>query len=62
MKVCNKCHDEFHGRDGNNTCDDCERRTKRNKAVKLCRAEVKAAYESCGLMMVRGALGGVYYE
>ena len=82
MKVCNKCHYEFHGSDGNNTCGDCERRepepcvlkpcgskpceperrTKRNKAAKLRRSEVKAAYESCGLTMVRGALGGVYYE
>ena len=62
MKVCDKCLHDFDGKDGDNTCKDCERRTRNNTRAKARRAEVKAAYESCGMKMVRGALGGVYFE
>jgi uncharacterized Zn finger protein (UPF0148 family) len=62
MKVCDKCHYEFDGKDGDNTCQDCERRTKRNTRAKARRAEMKDLYASLGMTQVRGALGGVYYE
>jgi hypothetical protein len=62
MKVCKNCLMEFDGRDGENTCRDCEQRRKRNGKAKSRRAAMREVYESLGLTKVRGALGGVYFE
>lgn len=65
MKVCNVCGVEHYGKDGDNTCPacECEERSKARRA--RARANRKAreyALESCGLVKVRGALSGVYWE
>jgi hypothetical protein len=65
MKVCNVCGSEHDGRDGDNTCAACERdaHSKARRArVKANRKAREYALESCGLVKVRGALGGVYWE
>jgi hypothetical protein len=65
MKVCDMCGDEFNGLDGDNRCEQCEltehkaRARARAKAIRKAREE---AYKSCGLVKVKGALGGVYWE
>ncbi len=65
MKVCEKCGEEIGTRDGENECFRCEqeaenaaKRKKRNAA----RRAREAALRSCGLVKVRGALGGTYWE
>jgi uncharacterized Zn finger protein (UPF0148 family) len=61
MKVCEMCGIEIATRDGDNRCPNCEKERKRARA----RANRKAreyALESCGLVKVRGALGGTYWE
>ena len=65
MKVCNVCGAEFGGRDGDNTCAVCKREAHSKTKRASARANRKAreyALESCGLVKVRGALGGVYWE
>lgn len=62
MKVCEKCGIEISGRDGENTCPDCEEKTKRNARARANRKAREYALESCGLVKVRGALGGTYWE
>lgn len=42
-------------------CPDCEARLKTRKALKA-RHDRDEAYKSCGLVKVRGALGGTYWE
>jgi hypothetical protein len=63
MKVCEKCGDEISTRDGDNECDACaEGRKRRNAKAKANRRAREAAMRSCGLVKVRGALGGTYWE
>jgi hypothetical protein len=65
MKVCNVCGREYDGLDGDNTCLECleamekPRHAARRKAQRKAREE---AYASCGLVKVRGSLGGIYWE
>jgi len=61
MKVCTKCGDEISTRDGDNECDDCERKARNKKARERRRAN-DAAMRSIGLTKVRGELGGTYWE
>ncbi len=58
MKVCEKCGEEIGTKDGENRCQACEKKEKR-KNQRKAREE---ALRSCGLVKVRGALGGVYWE
>ena len=60
MKVCEKCGDEIATRDGDNRCRQCEDGKKR--AAKARRQAHDAAMRACGLVKVRGAMGGTYYE
>ncbi len=66
MKVCETCGDEIDTADGENRCDVCERAAegKRHLLAKrrANRRAIDEAYSSCGLVKVRGALGGVYWE
>lgn len=65
MKVCEVCGIEISGRDGENTCPDCDREARSKARRARARANRKAreyALESCGLVKVRGALGGTYWE
>ncbi len=66
MKVCEKCGAEIGGKDGENRCPSCEElevktKAKRERAKQQRRAR-DAAMRSCGLVKVRGAMGGTYWE
>lgn len=60
MKVCSKCGEEISTRDGENRCEKCERKpVRRTRKAKQAREEV---LKSLGLVKVKGALGGTYWE
>ena len=66
MKVCENCGEEINIRDivvGENLCDGCElaESSKRLRARRSRQAR-EEALRSCGLVKVRGALGGTYWE
>lgn len=65
MKVCENCGKEICTKDGENHCPSCDdadpaelKRLRRNRQ----RRERDAALRSIGLVKVRGALGGTYWE
>ena len=60
MKVCNRCGEEFAGRDGENICQACGNKPFRK--TKLRKRERESIVRSLGLTKVRGALGGTYWE
>ena len=60
MKVCQSCYSEIHTKDGVNRCKQC-RKLKADERRRVAKAQ-REAMESIGLVRVRGALGGVYYE
>ena len=63
MKFCNVCGCEIATRDGDNTCRSCEDAGAKKKAkAKRARLERGAALRSGGLVKVRGAMGGIYWE
>lgn len=69
MKVCQKCGVEIGGKDGvDNLCWDCEYesefkpRKRRRRRQELTKKERETVYRSCGLVKVKGALGGEYWE
>lgn len=63
MKVCRVCGNEYESRDGDNTCPSCENAPRAKQArARQNRKAREAAYESCGLVKVRGAMGGTYWE
>jgi hypothetical protein len=70
MKVCEICGNEIGTRDGDNTCRGCEdAESVRSQAASAKRARAAAnrrardaAMRSCGLVKVRGAMGGTYWE
>lgn len=63
MKTCANCSREIDTKDGENLCETCDRY---NDSVKKDRKKLRKAHEdalkSLGLVKVRGALGGVYWE
>ena len=66
MKVCEICGKEIWSNDGDNRCQQCdelesvkaEKRASRNASRKTRESIMR----SMGLVKVRGALGGVYWE
>jgi predicted Fe-S protein YdhL (DUF1289 family) len=60
MKVCSKCGAEFDGLDGQNTCDGCKKKSK--ERAKMQRKARESILRDLGLVKVRGAMGGVYWE
>jgi rubrerythrin len=66
MKVCEVCGDEIGGKDGEGMCPRCEEAEERGKRsnarARARRREREAVLRACGLVKVRGALGGVYWE
>lgn len=65
MKFCEVCMNEISTKDGENRCDDCDRETvsKRKRAERNAQRRARhAAMTDLGLVRVRGALSGVYYE
>lgn len=61
MKVCERCGVEIDGGDGENLCASCEngRRNAKRRAQRKAR---EAVMRSLGLVKVKGACGGVYWE
>lgn len=67
MKVCNRCGIEIDGLDGDNFCPDCEDRdddppSSKKKSKSLSRKDREEVYRDLGLVKVKGALGGTYWE
>jgi uncharacterized Zn ribbon protein len=65
MKFCEQCGDEIATRDGENCCEACEQKAA-DKAARAKRNAQRrardAALRSVGMVKVRGALGGTYWE
>lgn len=66
MKFCASCGNEIATKDGDNHCESCDQRMANGKrTTKRAQENRKAIHEAMtdlGLVRVRGALGGVYYE
>jgi uncharacterized Zn finger protein (UPF0148 family) len=67
MKLCNVCGCELATKDGENTCRACEdlidaRRGRKLKARAAARRERESLLRDMGLVKVRGAMGGTYWE
>jgi hypothetical protein len=65
MKFCETCGDEIFTRDSENRCAVCEEGLATKAKKERAKANRKAKEEilkSLGLVKVRGALGGVYWE
>lgn len=66
MKVCEICGEEIATRDGENRCRTCEEHEEKKAAVRkranANRRARDAAMRSLGLVKVRGAMGGTYWE
>jgi hypothetical protein len=65
MKVCDKCGVEIYTKDGDSLCSECEDAANREKRLRGRREARRAhdeALRSLGLVKVRGALGGTYWE
>ncbi len=62
MKVCEKCGVEIGTKDGDNLCQDCDEGRRPTKRAKRQRSERDEIMRSLGMVKVRGALGGTYYE
>lgn len=65
MKFCQTCGIEIDTRDGENrcrTCDDAENLAQRRKQTARAKREREQAMRDLGLVKVRGAMGGVYWE
>lgn len=66
MKVCEICGEEIATRDGENRCQACEEHEEKKAAVRkrsnANRRARGAAMRSLGLVKVRGAMGGTYWE
>lgn len=65
-KVCERCGEEIGAtRDGDNVCAKCDG-LKRGKLLasvaKRQRLDREEAMRSCGLVKVKGAMGGTYWE
>lgn len=64
MKVCEICGKEISTRDGDNRCRQCDEPAGAEKraARTARRKERDAIMRSFGLVKVKGALGGTYWE
>jgi hypothetical protein len=62
MKVCEVCGEEISTRDGENRCDDCDKKSRTSAKRKASRRERESIMRSLGLVKVKGALGGTYWE
>lgn len=73
MKFCERCGEEIATKDGENLCPQCdeviglgipqlERADARRRRVRFNRRQRESMLKSLGLVKVRGALGGTYWE
>jgi len=54
-------HIKTAGEHDRNTCPDCQARMKTRRANARAKA-IRQVYADCGMVRVKGALGGIYYE
>jgi NMD protein affecting ribosome stability and mRNA decay len=65
MKFCQRCGEEIATKDGDNLCQACDeaKETRMTKfRARLKRMAREELLRDCGLVKVRGALGGVYWD
>jgi len=63
MKVCDVCGEEIYTRDGENRCRRCVETTAKLRAIARKRSKERDQIMSdLGLVKVKGALGGTYWE
>lgn len=63
MKVCEICGEEIGTLDGDNSCFSCDDAGKKKKAARRkARRDRDDALRSLGLVKVKGAMGGTYWE
>jgi len=64
MKVCGRCGTEIDTRDGDNLCEGCRRAEglREGRKVRAVRLQREKVLHDLGLVKVRGALGGTYWE
>lgn len=64
MKVCEVCGKEIDGKDGDNFCVACDWAEDSKKRIRrmALRRERDLVMRSLGMVKVRGALGGTYWE
>ena len=63
MKVCDICREEIYTKDGVNRCTKCMRASQGKKKLLRRNASVRdQVMKDLGLVKVRGAMGGVYFE
>lgn len=62
MKVCEICNDEIGTKDGENRCTKHQDTVKTPKKAKQKRLNEESILRSFGLVKVRGAMGGTYWE
>ena len=64
MKVCELCGEEIATPDGENRCRACDENESKAKraAANRRRRELDQVMRDLGLVKVRGALGGTYWE
>lgn len=62
MKVCSRCGVEICTRDGENKCPECENAVRTSPKKRKTKKALESAMSDLGLVKVRGALGGIYWE
>lgn len=65
MKACEKCGEEIWTYDGDGLCNACDKAAANGKTRKGARAQkrmMESVMQDCGLVKVKGALGGTYWE
>ena len=62
MKVCEKCGEEIATKDGDNLCNDCDEGKKKRDKRNAARRAREQVLRDCGLVKVKGAMGGTYWE
>lgn len=64
MKVCEVCGDEIYTKDGDNRCSKirCQNVSDAPKKRKRRPSQRDAVLRSLGLVKVKGALGGTFWE
>lgn len=62
MKVCEVCGEEIYTKDGDNRCEACEDKQRKSAKRREQRKAREDVLRSVGLVKVRGALGGTYWE
>lgn len=66
MKVCEICGEEIWMKDGENRCQQCDQLESAKAEKRALRSQARKVREdimrSMGLVKVKGALGGIYWE